>query len=121
MCYHCKKPGHLIADYLAMKTSLHVKEALQVECNESAMKAIWDDSEIESEKEVYTTNMCFMAQGNISSEVQTELTLDDAEITFDEMAMAFQEPMEKYESLGIKHFKLKKENNVLSSKLEIAL
>ena len=41
------------------------------------------------EKEVNTANMCFMAQGNSSSKVQSEPALDDAEISFEERAMTF--------------------------------
>ena len=50
-----------------------------------------------------------MAQDDKGHKVQFKSALDDAEITFEEMTMAFQEVMKKYESLRIKHFKLKKE------------
>ena len=43
-----------------------------------------------------TAYMCFMTQVNNSSKVQFEPTLYEAEITFEKIAMAFQEVMKKY-------------------------
>ena len=54
-----------------------------------AMKVEWDDSKSESE-EVDNVNMCFMVHSDNASKVQYEAFLDDIEITFEEMAIAFQ-------------------------------
>jgi len=42
------------------------------------IKATWDDSESDSEEDVDSTNVCFMAQGETSSKVTSEPTLDDS-------------------------------------------
>ena len=64
-CYHCKKMGHLIADC----PSLQVTISKKVHKKKKAMVATWDDSETESEEEVDTANICFMAKGDEASKV----------------------------------------------------
>ena len=48
-----------------------------------AMKATWYDLESESEEKVDTANVCFMANGDYASKVQSEPFIDDAEIIFE--------------------------------------
>ena len=82
-----------------------------------ALKATWD-SKSESEKEVDTTNMCFMTNGN-TPKVTSEPSLDDYDLTMDELGDAFVELSNNYDFLKKKYLKTKKENEVLQNKLII--
>ena len=55
--FHCKRTGHLIADC----PSLQATTSKNVHKKKKAMVATWDDSEMESEEEIDTVHMCFMA------------------------------------------------------------
>ena len=50
------------------------------------MVATWDDSESESKEEIDTANMCFMAHGEDATKVCFENSLDEDELTMDELA-----------------------------------
>ena len=115
-CFHCKKIGHLIADCPALQatTSKHGKK-------KKALAATWDDSESESEEEHDAANMCFMAQGEDSSKVCLETSIDDDDLTMDELAQFFEELQHRYEISQSHNKKLKKENDVLKNKYDICL
>ena len=61
------------------------------------MVATWDDSETESEEEIDTAHMCFMAHGNEASKVNVENSLEDGDLTMDELAQFFEELQNRYE------------------------
>ena len=50
-----------------------------------ALQATWVDSESESEEEVDTGNMCFMAHDEVNSKINKELTMDELANAFEEM------------------------------------
>ena len=83
------------------------------------MKATWVDLESDSEEDVDSANVCFMAQGETSSKVTSKPTLDDSELTLDELGFAFQELDEKYISLKFQYSRLKKENDFLKEELNV--
>ena len=64
-CFHCKKTTHLIADY----PSLQATTSKNVQKKKKAMVATWDDSKTESEEEIDTAHVCFMANGEETSMV----------------------------------------------------
>ena len=76
-----------------------------------AMKATWD-SESESEEEIDTANMCFMA--NESTSKVTSSTLFDDELSMDELGETFVELSHNYDFLKKKYLKMKKENESLN-------
>ena len=53
------------------------------------MVATWDDSETESEEEIDTAHMCFMAHGDDAFKVYLENSLNDEDLTMDELAHFF--------------------------------
>ena len=75
-CYNCQKPGHIMADCpdFKKKISSSLKQKKPVE--KKVYKATWD-SKSESEDEVDTANVCFMA--NIPK--VTTKPHDDSEIS----------------------------------------
>jgi len=62
-----------------------------------AFKATWD-SESESYEEVDTTNICFMTNDN-TPKVTFEPSLDDCELTLDELGEIFKELSNNYDFL----------------------
>ena len=82
-----QKLGHLIVDYPKMKNKASTSKKT---FKKKAMKATWDDSESDSEENVDSANVCFMAQGETSSKVISEPTLDDSKLTLDELGFSFQ-------------------------------
>jgi len=60
------------------------------------MKATWDDSESDSEEDIDKANVYFMVHGDSSPKITSKRTLDDSELTLDELDFAFQEPDGKY-------------------------
>ena len=86
--YHCKKTGHLIADY----PSLQATTSKKLHKKKKVMVATWDDSEIESDEEdIDTTNVCFMTNEEKSTKVTFKPSLDDDELTIYELAHFFEE------------------------------
>ena len=81
LCYHCKKPGHLIAECHPFKATSSKRVP-----KKKAMKATWDNSESDSEEEVDAVNVCFMTYGDDTTKVYLENSLDDDELTMDEFA-----------------------------------
>ena len=53
------------------------------------MMATWNDSKIESEEEIDTAHMCFMAHSDEASKVNLENSLEDDNLTMDELAQFF--------------------------------
>ena len=70
------------------------------------MKAICD-SESEFEEEMDTANVYFMANDN-TPKVTFEPSLDDCELTMDELGEVFEELSNNYDFLKKKYLKLKK-------------
>jgi len=116
-CFHCKKIGHLIADCPALQASTS-KHGMK---KKKALAATWDDSESESEEEIDTANMCFMVQGEDTTKVCLENSIDDDELTMDELAQFFEELQHRYEISQSQNKKLKKENDSLKNKFDICL
>ena len=81
-CFHCKRTGHLITDC----PSLRATTSKNVQKKKKAMVATWDDLETESEEEIDTAHMCFMAHGDEASKVNLENSLEDEDLTMDELA-----------------------------------
>jgi len=50
------------------------------------MVATWDDSETDSEEEIDVAHVCFMANGEETSMVNLEISLEDDDLTIDELA-----------------------------------
>ena len=85
------------------------------------MVATWDDLETESEEEIDTAHMCFMAHGDEASKVNLENSLEDDDLTMDELVQFFEELQNIYEISLAQNKKLKKENDLLKNKFEIVL
>ena len=79
-------------------------------------KATWD-SESESEDEVDTANVCFMAN---TPKVTTEPYDDDSEISKELLLQAFIELSESFDSKKEDCLKLKKENEMLKNQIAIS-
>ena len=60
-----------------------------------AVKATWDSGS-ESEEEVDTANVCFMANDN-TPKVNSELSLDDCGLTINDIGDAFVELSDNYD------------------------
>jgi len=65
------------------------------------MVATWDDSETESKEKVDTANICFMANRDEVSKVTFESSLDEDDLTMDELERFFKELQEQYENFKI--------------------
>ena len=76
-----------------------------------AFKATWD-SESESEDEVDTANMCFMAN---TPKVTSEPSYDDIEVSKEVLLQAFIELSESFDSKKEDCLRLKKENEMLKN------
>ena len=50
------------------------------------MVTTWDDSEMDSEEKIDVAHVCFMANGEESSMVNLETSLEDNDLTMDELA-----------------------------------
>ena len=84
-CYHCKKTGHLIADC----PSLQATTSKKVQKKKKIIVATWDDSETESKEEINTIHVCFMANREETSKINFETSLDEDDLTMDELARFF--------------------------------
>jgi len=93
--YHCRVPGE-------QKQAYNLQEALQKEGLES-----YRDSQSESEEEVDKANVRIMANDN-TPKVISEPSLDDCELTMDELSEVFEELCHNYDFLK-KIFKIEKE------------
>ena len=78
-------------------------------------KSTWD-LESDSEEEVDTANVCFMANEN-TPKVTFESCLDDCELTMDELGEAFEELSHNYDFLKKKYLKMKKKNELIQNQL----
>ena len=116
-CFHCKKTGHLIAEC----PSLQATTSKNGPKKKKAMVATWDDTESESEEEIDAAHMCFMAHGDDATKVTNDNSLDEDELTMDELAQFFEELQHRYEISQSHNKKLKKENEVLKNKFEIVV
>ena len=80
-----------------------------------SLKATWD-SESESDEIVDTANMCFMANES-TSKVILDTSIEDCELSIDELREAFEELSHNYDFLKKKYLKMKKENESLNHKV----
>jgi len=103
-CYHCKKTGHLIADC----PSLQATTSKKVHKKKKIMVATWDDSETESKEEINTVHICFMANREETSKINFETSLDEDDLTMDELARFFEELQDRYMISIAQNKKLKK-------------
>jgi len=81
--------------------------------------ATWDDSKTKFEEEIDTAHICFMANREGTSKVNIETSLDEDNLTIDELAQVFEELQNRYEISIAQNKKLKKENDLLKNKLDI--
>jgi len=79
----------------------------------------WDDSEIDFEEEIDAAHVCFMANGEETFMVNFETSLEDDDLSMNELAQVFEELQNRYEISLAQNKKLKKENDFLKNKLEI--
>ena len=86
------------------KQAYNLQEALQKEGLES-----YRDSQSESEEEVDKANVRIMANDN-TPKVTSKPSLDDYELTMDELGEAFEELSHNYDFLKKKYLKMKKMN-----------
>ena len=54
------------------------------------MVATWDDSEMNSEEEIDAAHICFMANGEETFIVNLETSLEDNDLTMNELAQFFE-------------------------------
>ena len=114
ICFNYRKPGHIVAECPRNKGKPSTSEKPY---KKKALKATWD-SESESDKEVDTAHMCFMANDN-TNKVTPESSIDDCELSMDELVEAFEELSHNYDFLKKKYLKMKKENETLNHKIFI--
>ena len=91
--FHCKKTGHLITDFPLLQAT----NFKNVHKKKKAMVTTWDDSETNSEEEIDAAHICFMANGEEASMVNLETSLEDNDLTLDELAQFFEELKNRYE------------------------
>ena len=77
------------------------------------LKTAWN-SKRKFEEEVDTTNVCFMANENIPK-VFSEPSLENCDLTMEELGKKFEEVSKKYDFLKNKYLKRKKENEFLQN------
>ena len=111
ICFNCRKPGHIVAECPENKSK---PSTSRKSYKKKALKATWD-LESESDEEVDTANMCFMA--NESTSKVTPDTSIDCELSIDEIGEAFEELSHNYDFLKKKYLKMKKENVSLNHKV----
>ena len=87
ICFDCQKSGHIIAECSDIKNKPSFSNKSKKPFKKKALKATWD-SESESEDEVDMTKVCFMANDN-TPKVISEPSLDDCDLTIDELGDAF--------------------------------
>ena len=54
------------------------------------MVATWDDLETDSEEEIAVAHVCFMENGEETSMINLETSLEDNDLTMDELAQYFE-------------------------------
>ena len=94
VCYNCRKLGHIIAECSEIKSKLTTSKKSS---KRKALKATCD-SESDSEEEVDTTNVYFMANEN-TPKIISESSLDKCELFMDELGEAFEELSNNYDFL----------------------
>ena len=83
------------------------------------MTATWDDSETDSEEEIDAAHVFFMENGEKTYMVNIETSLEDDDLTMDELAQVFEELQNRYKISLAQNKKLKKKNDFLKNNLEI--
>jgi len=94
ICFNCRKPRHIVAECPKNKSKPYT---LKKPYKKKALKATWD-LESESEEEVDMANVCFMANDN-TPKVTSEPSIDDCELTMNELGEDFEEPSHNYDFL----------------------
>ena len=108
ICFNCRKPGHMVLNCPETKSK---QSTSKKPYKKKALKATWD-SKSETDEEVDMAHVCFMANGN-TPKVISEPSLDDCELTMDELGEAFEELCNNYDFLKKKYLKIKKKNVTL--------
>ena len=80
ICFNCWKPRHIVAECPKTKNK---PSTLKKPYKKKALKVTWD-SESESEEEVDTANVCFMANEN-TPKVTSESSLKECELSIDDV------------------------------------
>ena len=114
-CFNCQKPRHIITECPDIKNKPSFSNKPKKPFKKKVPKATWD-SESKSKEEVDTANVCFMANDN-TPKVTFESSLDDYDLTIDELGDAFVELSNNYDFLKKKYLKTKKKNEVLQNKI----
>ena len=94
ICFNYRKSGHIVAECSETKSKAFTSKKPY---KKKALKAIWD-LKSESEEEVDTANVCFIANDN-TPKVTFEPSLDDCELIMDELGEAFEELFHNYDFL----------------------
>ena len=89
--FNCRKPGYMVADCPETKSKHSTSKQPY---KNKALKATWD-SESETDEEVDTAYVYFMANDN-TPKVTFEPSLDDSELTMDELGEVFEELSNNY-------------------------
>ena len=72
------------------------------------MLATQDDSKTDSKEEIDVAHVCFMASGEEVSMVNFETSLEDNDLTIDELAQFFEKLQNRYEISLAQNKKLKR-------------
>ena len=140
MCIRDSNSKHIEANAQALKAlrSTFNKEYLMMVSNCDSAFIVWNTltssklqtpTIMEDESNGESEQRCYMVQGNDSLEVYSESQLDDcasddhidANALNEELSIICEKLLEKYKALKKKSFGLNKENENLSSKLDVAL
>jgi len=111
-CYNCQKLSHVIVECLKTKNKLTTSKKPY---KKKVLRTTWD-TESESEEEVDTANVCFMTNEN-TPKVFPESSLEDYDLTMEELEKAFEELSSKNDFLKNKFLKTEKENELLQNQL----
>ena len=91
ICFNCRKLGHIVAECSKNKSKPSTSKRSY---KKKALKTTWD-SESESDEEVNTAHMCFMANKN-TNKVIPKSSIEDCELSMDELGEAFEELSHNY-------------------------
>ena len=92
ICFNCRKPGHIVVECPKNKGKPSTSKKSY---KKKALKATWD-SESESDEEIDTAHMCFMANES-TSKVTPVTSIKDCESS--ELGEAFEELSQNYDFL----------------------
>ena len=85
--FHYKKMGHFITNCPSLQTTT----SKNVHKEKKAMVAAWDNSKTDSKEKIDTLHVCFMANEEEKSKVNFKTSLEEDDLTMDELARFFEE------------------------------